>query len=238
MIGRVRALGSILAAAGLLVAACGQGTGSAPTDADGTTAITVGTSPTLSNAGLYYADSGGSFAKNDLKVKLSPLQSGAAAVPLLLNGQLGVAASDPVAAIVSVSKGVPVTIVAPGNVGPSDPAADSSALLVKAGSPVKSIKDLEGGTVAVNALNSLSEIATKAAIDKNGGDSSKVKFVELPLPQMVDAADRGQVDAVLVNEPFTTQGLRSGLRRLASPLSEALPRVPLVVYISARPYVE
>ncbi|MBB5139830.1 NitT/TauT family transport system substrate-binding protein [Thermocatellispora tengchongensis] len=238
MIGRVKALASLLLTAGLLAAACGSGGATAPTSADGVTAITVGTSPTLSNAALYYADGEGMFKRNKLEVTLSPLQSGAAAVPLLLNGQLAVAASDPVAAIVSVSKNVPVTIVAPGNVSPTDPAMDSTALLVKADGPVKSVRDLDGKTVAVNALNSLSHISVKRAIDKNGGDSSKVKFVELPLPQMVDAVARGQVDGAVENEPYTTQGLESGLRRLVSPLTEALPGVPQLVYLSAKPYVQ
>jgi len=42
------------------------------------------------------------------------VQSGAAAIPLLLNGQLQFAAADPVSAIVAASKNIPVTVVAPG----------------------------------------------------------------------------------------------------------------------------
>lgn len=237
MIERVKALAALLAVAGLLTTACGSGAGPASTGPDGATALTVGSSPNLGNAGLYYAHIHGVFKRHKLDVTLSPVQSGAAAVPLLLNGQLGVAASDPVAAIVSASKNVPVTIIAPGPVGPTDPAQDSTGLLVKANGSIRSVKDLEGRTIAVVGLNGLSQISTRRAIDKNGGDSSKVKFVELPMQQMVEAMDRGQVDGAVVNEPFTTQGLQSGLGRLLSPITAAVPGVPTTLYISSKPYV-
>ena len=237
MIGRLRAAAGALAI-GLLVAACGSGPASGPAGSaqDGTTAITVGTSPTLSNAALYRAHGAGYFTERKLAATLSPVQSGAAAVPLLLNGQLQFTAADPVAAIVAVSRNVPITIVAPGNVASGDPALDATAILVKGDGPVQSARDLAGRTVAVNALNGLSHISTLRTVDQDGGTSSAVRFVELPLPQMVDAVARGQVDAAVVNEPFATEGKEAGLRKIASPFAVALPGVPQLVYIAAKPY--
>ena len=59
MIRRPITLAGLLALT-LVVAACGS---AAPAqNADGSTPIDVGTSSTLSNASLYYADSGGAFA--------------------------------------------------------------------------------------------------------------------------------------------------------------------------------
>jgi NitT/TauT family transport system substrate-binding protein len=236
MIRRVHVLAGILIVA-LVVTACGSGPAPAAPSPDGTTPITVGTSPTLSNAALYQADGSGYFTDRKLAATISPVQSGAAAVPLLLNGQLQYTAADPLAAILAVSKNVPITIVAPGNVATGNAATDSTALLVKGDGPVQSVRDLGGRTVAVNALNGLSHIVTLRTIDQEGGDSAAVRFVELPLPQMVEAISRGQVDAAVVNEPFSTQGKESGLRSIAAPFSVALPGVPQVVYIASKPYV-
>lgn len=78
MIRRPITLAGLLALT-LVVAACGS---AAPAqNADGSTPIDVGTSSTLSNASLYYADSGGAFARHKLAAKLTVVQSGAAAIP-------------------------------------------------------------------------------------------------------------------------------------------------------------
>jgi NitT/TauT family transport system substrate-binding protein len=233
MIRRPITLAGLLALT-LVVAACGS---AAPAqNADGSTPIAIGTSSTLSNASLYYADSAGAFARRKLAAKLTVVQSGAAAIPLLLNGQLQFAAADPVSAIVAAGKNIPVTVVAPGSVGADVAATDSSSILVRADSPIASARDLAGRTVAVNALRSLAHITVMSAIDKSGGDSSAVKFVELPLPQMVDAVSRGQVDAAAENEPYSTQGVQSGLRKIATPLSDTVPGSPQVIYLADKRY--
>ena len=240
MIRRARSLAALLTLTAA-IAACG----SAPAPAGGATdagadptPITVGTSPTLSNASLYQADGGGYFTDRRLTATISPVQSGAAAVPLLLNGQLQFSAADPLAAIVAISKNVPITIVASGNVATGDAATDSTAILVAGDGPVATPADLAGRTVAVNALNGLSQVTAMKSIDAHGGDSAAVRWVEVPLPQMVEAVSRGQVDAAVVNEPFSTTGQEAGLRKVSAPFSEALPGVPQLVYIAAKPWAE
>ena len=41
-------------------------------------------------------------------------------------------------------------------------------------------------------------------IDKNGGDSKTVKFVELPYSAMADAVQAGRADVVLISDPFAS----------------------------------
>jgi len=178
--------------AGLLVAACSSAKGStdaastaagtAASAAAGTTALKVGTSPTLSNASLYLATQNGVFADHHLAVTPQLVTSGAEAVPLLLNGQIQFTAADPLGALVAISQKVPLVIVAQANVVPANPAQDSTGLLVKASSPIRDAADFAGKTIAVNALNSLSQVTTEATIDQAGGNASTVKFVELPIP--------------------------------------------------------
>jgi len=84
------------------------------------------------------------------------------------------------------------------------------AIALSASSPVHQAKDLNGKTIAVNALHSLSTLGPSDWIDQNGGDSSTVKFVEMPFPIMLSALDAGRVDAALLTEPFTTAARKSG----------------------------
>lgn len=196
-------------------------------------AITVGTSPALTNTSLYLARDDGHFAAAGLDATIELTQSGAQAVPLLLNGETQFTAADPVAAMIAMGEGVPLAFVVPANMVPADPAADSTGLVVQGQGPIASVADLTNRTVAVNALNSSSHLAALRTIDKLGGDSSTVNFVEIPFPEMVGAVGQGRVDAAVVNEPFVTAGRGAGLRSIAAPAAEALGGLPLVMYVAA-----
>jgi NitT/TauT family transport system substrate-binding protein len=71
---------------------------------------------------------------------------------------------------------------------------------------VRSAKDLEGQTVAVNGLKSTAECAVREWMRSNGADSTKARFVELPPPALVPAIVRGTVAAAMVSEPALSQG--------------------------------
>jgi NitT/TauT family transport system substrate-binding protein len=233
MIRAMRLVVALLAATTAL-AACGSGPASSGGPAG---PVVVGTTPSLGNAGLYYAQSQGYFTQRGVQVEITPANSGSVAIPLLLNGQMQFAATDPLSAMVAISQNIPISMIAPGNIGPADPDIDPGAILVRDGGPVRTPADLAGRTVGVNVLNGLSHVAAMQAIDALGGNSAASQYVEVPLPQMVEAAARGQVDAVMTNEPFVTTGLEAGLTRLATPFSQVLPEVPQIVYIATNSYI-
>jgi NitT/TauT family transport system substrate-binding protein len=202
------------------------------------TNLTVGSSPTISNASLYYASEAGLFQKNGLSVTPDVIQSGQQAIPQLLNGQIQFAAADPLGSMLAISQGIPIEIVVGGNVAPAGPAKDPSGLIAKPGGPIKSLADLDGKTVAVNATKSLAQVALEAAIDKKGGDSRTVKWIEVPFPQMVAAVKNGTVAAAATNEPFVTAGKTAGLTEVPyGGLSTTLAGVPQVVYLASKSYV-
>jgi NitT/TauT family transport system substrate-binding protein len=227
---------------GLLAAGCGSasegatGTAATASGPAGTTALKVGTSPTLSNASLYLAIGNSLFKGHSLAVTTTPESSGAEAVPQLLNGQIQFTATDPLGALVAVSEHVPVVIVAQANVVGASAAQDSTGLVVSVGSGIHSAASLSGKTIAVNALDSISEVTAEAAIDAAGGDSAKVKFVELPFPQMVAAVQRGLVSGAMLGEPYLTQAKDAGLVDLFPVMSKTIPGTPQLVYIASKTY--
>jgi NitT/TauT family transport system substrate-binding protein len=78
---------------------------------------------------------------------------------------------------------------------------------VKADSPLKTAKDLNGKTLAVPALSDLTTYATKAWVDSHGGDSTSLKLLEFPFSQIPDALAQGRVDAGFVADPVLQEAL-------------------------------
>jgi NitT/TauT family transport system substrate-binding protein len=71
--------------------------------------------------------------------------------------------------------------------------------------PFKTAKDLEGKTIASIPLRNVGELAMDLWIDTNGGDSSKVKYVEVPFPATGPALQQGRIDGAILIEPFASQ---------------------------------
>ena len=66
--------------------------------------------------------------------------------------------------------------------------------------------------MAVNVINSTTWLHAVAALDQRGVDRTKVRFTEVPFPQMNDPLFNGQLDAVLPGRavPFGADGDRQG----------------------------
>jgi NitT/TauT family transport system substrate-binding protein len=112
-------------------------------------------------------------------------------------------------------------------------------MVVPANSPIKNAKDLEGKTVAVNTLNNIVHLMALAWVDKNGGNSSKVKFVEIPFPQMEPSLVAGKVDAISVQEPFAAVAARRPEARvLANPWGDVLPRFLIASWFASDKWIQ
>jgi len=80
----------------------------------------------------------------------------------------------------------------------------TSVLMVALDSPFRTARDLNGKTVAVNGLKSISQLGPEIWIDKNGGDSTTAKFIDMPFAEMPQALATHRIDAALVAEPQAT----------------------------------
>jgi NitT/TauT family transport system substrate-binding protein len=70
-------------------------------------------------------------------------------------------------------------------------------------------------------------------LEKGGADTKKVRFIELPFPQMGDALFQNRVDAVWNVEPFVTIMTQTGNARvIAYPYLENVPGMDLVLYLA------
>jgi NitT/TauT family transport system substrate-binding protein len=105
-------------------------------------------------------------------------------------------------------------------------------------SPIKGAHDLEGKTVAVNTLNNIAHLMDMAWIDKQGASSSKVRFVEVPFPQMEAALIGGKIDAISVAEPFATAAVEKGQTRvLAHAWGDVLPKFLIAGWFASETWI-
>jgi NitT/TauT family transport system substrate-binding protein len=179
-------------AAGLALATAGRA------GAQTLTPLRIGFIPSDTSGQLFFAHDLDMFAKAGLDPQFSPTNNGPAIASAIISSALDIGYSNPVSLIIAYDKGLPLTILSAANMYRAD-APTTGELLVLKNSPIQSAKDLTGKTIAVGGLNIITHIAARAWIDANGGDSSTVHFVEIPLPAMPAALQAGRVDAATFN---------------------------------------
>jgi len=203
----VRLLVAALAAAAvLLIAGCGDdrggsGGGSSGDGDEGPVTLNVGVIPIADVAPLYLGMDKGFFEEENLKIVPKLAEGGAAIVPAVLAGDDQIGFSNTTSLIIAASKDLPIQIISQGVLAGESTEQAWDGVVVPKGSDIESITDLEGKTVAVNTLNNVSQIVVNTALEKAGGDPSKVKYVEVPFPDMNAALESDRVDAAFEVEP-------------------------------------
>ncbi|MET8523078.1 ABC transporter substrate-binding protein [Nocardioides sp. NPDC004968] len=221
----------------LALGACGGGE-SADEGAGGATEITVGVIPIVDVAPIYLGVEKGFFKEEGLDVNLELAQGGAAIIPAVASGQYQFGFSNTTSLLLAQTQEVPVKVVTAGVNATDDPAADMAGVLVKAGSDITSPKDLEGKKVAVNTLKNINTTTTNELVRQDGGDPTKIEYVELAFPEIGPAIEKGDVDAGQVVEPFLTIGTQGGMTDLGSNFVAADPGLAVAEYFTSTNYAE
>src|SRR4029434_576243 len=161
----------------------------------------------VDNAAMFVAMEKGFFKTEGLELETVPMAGGAVIVQGVTSGDLQIGWTNVISLYQAHVEGFDFKLIAGGatNVKGKN---ESHAIEVLKTSPIKGAKDLEGKTVAVNTLNNIVHLMAMACVDKSGGTSSKIKFVEIPFPQMEPALVAGKVDAISVQEPFAAAAAR------------------------------
>ena len=165
-------------------------------------ALQLGAMPIDPSGEAFYGQDGGFFRAAGLDVHVTVLNNGSALAAATSAGTLDVGFGSPAPVILAHQRGLAVRFIAPAAIytGP----LPNSSLMVAKGAPIHSGADLNGKTVAVAGLHDLTQYSTQAWIDKNGGDSKTVAFIEVPYAEMGVALQQGRIAAGCVIEPYTT----------------------------------
>jgi len=187
---------------------------------------------------MFMAMEKGLFKAEGLELETVPMAGGAVIVQGVTSGDLQFGWTNVISLYQAHVEGFDFKFIAGGAINARG-SNETHAIVVGVNSPIKAAKDLEGRTVAVNTLNNIVHLLAMAWVDKNGGSSRKVKFVEIPFPQMEPALVAGKVDAISVQEPFAAVvARRPETRVLANPWGDVLPRFLIASWFASEKWLQ
>lgn len=200
--------------------------------------LSVAVIPIGDCAPIYLGIAKGFFAKQNLEINLSTAGGGAAIIPGVLSGQMQFGFSNIPSLLIAQTKGLQFIGVAPGASSTGERGHDFSAIIAASDSPIKTAKDLEGKTVAVNNLNNIGDTSVRAGVRAAGGDPAKVKFIEVPFPDMPAAIAEHRIEAGWVVEPFLTIALSRGAKVVDWNLVDVAPKMMIAAYFTSAKYAQ
>jgi NitT/TauT family transport system substrate-binding protein len=172
--------------------------------------VRVGVVPAEFAAEIFYGLDKGFFRNHGLDVQLEFFSNGGAVAAAVASGALDAGISDTVSMISAHSHGFPFVYLAPGVI--SSNAAPLFAIIAPAASSIRTARDMNGKTFGINGINNISQVPTEFWIDRTGGDSKSIKWVELPFQETIPALAAGRIEVALLTEPFVTQAAQQGYR--------------------------
>jgi NitT/TauT family transport system substrate-binding protein len=196
VVSRARALG--------LLAASGAAIIPARLRPQTTPPIRFGSSPLADSFMLpYYAQEIGAFTRAGLNVQVMNFAN---------SGQISIAAAgnavdagiiDPVGMANTYNRGISFAFVGGGSLYSSR--EPTTMLCLAASSAIRSAKDLEGKSIGLPVIGTITSLGVRVWLQANGADLSTIKFYETPYTTMVPALNRGEIAAAFIAEPFLSQ---------------------------------
>lgn len=208
-----------------------------PAAADPSPEIVVGAATNESAGTALYAQDLGMYKKAGLNVKLTVLTNPAPMLAAVAAGTVAVSGIPLSQAAVARQKGIPIVMIAPGALYLSS--VLTNALIVLKDSPYTQASDLNGKTIATRDVANMSYLGARAWLDKNGGDSKTVRWLEITDTQDVAAMQAGRVDAATVGEPGFDEALRSGQVRVLGRCFDAIaPRFMIAGFFTSEGFAK
>lgn len=162
---------------------------------------------------VLYALSKGWFRDAGLDIDLQAATNGSAVATAVAGGVVDFGRSNVVPLITAHARNIPFTLVAPSG-SYFDGVGSSGRIIVNKNSSIQRPRDLDGKVVSAASLNDIQTISARAWIDKDGGNSASVKFVETNGQEAAVALDTGRIDAASVVAPLLMQLVDSGKYRV------------------------
>lgn len=222
---RRKLLGSAFAAAALPAL---------PLRAQSIPTIRIGWLPSENAVEPFYAVDRGFLRRAGLNAELTIFPNSQAISNAVAANAIDIGAADMIQIANGFIHGFPFSFFAGGAIYSSS--APTLQLLVAKDAPYKTAKDLEGQSVAVIALNSISAITLQEWLHVNGADVAKVKLFEAPFTLMLPGLQRGTFAAALFAEPFVTSSLPQ-CRVLGKTYDVVADRFYILSWFASRPWL-
>jgi ABC-type nitrate/sulfonate/bicarbonate transport system substrate-binding protein len=163
------------------------------------------------------------FKDAGIDAQIIALNNGPAAIAAVLSGSADIGFASTLSLVIAYDKGLPVRAV----VGTDLHRATNPVqgiFLATASSPLHTGKDFNGKTVSVPGLGGTQNYAVRAWVDATGGDSSTLRFVEIPNSSVPAAIVAGRIDAGTTDALTFHSSESRALREVANVYNAIAPK--------------
>jgi NitT/TauT family transport system substrate-binding protein len=171
--------------------------------AESETVVKIGGVRTISLIPFLHAQKEGLAAKEGLKFEIIGVNAAPAVASAVASGTVDIGYATTIPLILARASGQRFKMFMTLNVEKQNDVV-WTWLIASERSGVKTMKELAGKTIALNAFGALCELQFREHLAKAGVPWSAVKPIVLPVPQMPAALELGNADAACVFEPIYT----------------------------------
>jgi len=196
-----------------------------PHQADAAAKVVIGSVPGIAAAGTYIADAKGYFRDAGIDVEIANLASAADAMASLATNQFQVVEGGYSAGYWNaLAKNFPIITAFERG---SRPTNHKIVVPASMKDKIKTVADLKGHSIAVNAPGSLTVYELGKMLEASGLDLKDVDVKYIPFPQMAVAFKNGAIDAAEDIPPFVNVGIEQGLMFTVGSIDDTLKPYPL-----------
>ena len=187
--------------------------------------VVIASVPGIAAAGTYIADEKGYFKAEGIDVTIASLASAADAMASLATNQFNVVEGGYSAGYWNaLAKDFPIITAFERG---SRPTNHEIVVPPAMADKIKTLKDLKGHTLAVNAPGSLTIYEAGKMLESAGLTIKDVDIKYMPFPQMLVAFKNGAVDSALEIPPLVNIGKEQGLMKSIGKIDETLKPYPV-----------
>jgi NitT/TauT family transport system substrate-binding protein len=202
------------------------------------TTLNVGAVPAMDSAGFFVALNEGLFAREGLTINYTPAVSSDTVIDAQIQGKFDVTAGNYVSYIEHAAEDhQPLEVIAEGSVMQQG----AQVIFTLPNSGIKTLSDLKGQVLGVNAPNNIDYLLDVSVLSENGISAHAVKFPSGPIafPDMAAELSSGKIDAATLPEPFASEAEQQlGAVTVADLNQGATTDFPIEGYVVTKSWAE
>jgi NitT/TauT family transport system substrate-binding protein len=170
--------------------------------------VVVGYTAVGGNAPDLIAQDQGFFKRHGLDVAIQLVRGGNVLVPSMVANSIQIGTLTTATMVQAADGGI--DLVALTNMSTFDLGMKESAVIVRKGANIKTPADLKGKRVGTSTIGGVSEIMFDKWLTVKGVDPKSVTMVEVAYAEMPDVIKAGNLDAILIPDPFLSAIVAAG----------------------------
>ncbi len=190
--------------------------------------VHLGVTPNDDMISVVYAKQSGMFERAGLDVTIEKAQNGAAIAAAVASGAYDIGKSSTTPLFDAHAHGLPFVLIAAAAIYESTAPYGGIVTAI----PLHDGRDLNGKLIGTGTENDIGTLGIKAWMDKNGGDSTTVRHVEVPISAVPAAIEQHRIDGGEMVYPPLARALAGGGLHLTPTLTAIAPTFVLSAWFT------